>query len=430
VRERLITFACALAALMLFVSLFVHGGGAGGPHATAPTTSEREGNGLLAAREWLEAEGIRSISLRERFDSLSRRRDVPRAGNLLIVMTPTVTSFRVSEIDALRRWVGAGNTLLVLAALSDRPDWSAEGFVHLDVNLLTGLDTTLAQAETAAKDAAVTSKTPPRKPLVTAPSWAPLAQPLRSTLVPNRPHPYLAGVRSAVALSDYPPQAWDVKVPRDGFMLALAHQAEARQAVLWVRREGSGTVILSGFGSLFTNRAIGLADNARLLANIIAGSVAPGGAVLFDDDHQGLANAYDPAKFYRDARLYETLAVIVAVWLVWVLGSTRLRIPSARQLAPREAELVRASGAFLARVLRPSAAARRMFEHFFVRVRALTGADATTGPPWEWLENHPRLKRADVQQLRDWYSRAYAEQRVPLVPLHNLIIRTQRQLAA
>jgi hypothetical protein len=200
---------------------------------------------------------------------------------------------------------------------------------------------------------------------------------------------------------------------------------------LWVRAAGAGTVIVSAFGSLFTNRALGLADNARLLANIVTASVAAGGAVVFDDEHQGLGMAYDPARFYRDPRLYETLGVLLAAWLAWVLGGTRLRLPPARASAPREAELVRATGAFLARVLRPAAAGRRLFEHFLRRLYARTGRGAAAeAVPWEWLENHPRLARADVRQLREWYADTYSDRRVPLTRLHNLIIRTERQLEA
>ena len=93
-----------------------------------------------------------------------------------------------------------------------------------------------------------------------------------------------------MAFSDYAPRIWSVKVPRDGFVLALAHEADSGEGVLWVRPDGSGTIIVSGFGSLFSNRALGHGDNARLLANIVVGvSVAPQGAVLFDDEHQGLS---------------------------------------------------------------------------------------------------------------------------------------------
>jgi hypothetical protein len=117
--------------------------------------------------------------------------------------------------------------------------------------------------------------------------------------------------------------------------------------------------------------------------------------------------------------------------LPWLLGGTRLRSPLAHRSVPREAELVRATGGFLARVLRPAAAARRMFEHFFSGLRERTHRGPQDGdPPWEWLKQHPRLARADVLQLKEWYAQAYADEHVPLAHLHNLIVRVARQLAA
>src|SRR2546430_10392616 len=119
-----------------------------------------------------------------------------------------------------------------------------------------------------------------------------------------------------------------------------------------MRPQASGTLIVSGFGSLFSNRALAGADNARLLANIVSTTVRPKGAVLFDDEHQGLAAAYDPAKFYNDPRLYGTIGVLAAVWLVWGLGGPRLRLPAVRGPAPRAAEPVRATRGVLARRMR------------------------------------------------------------------------------
>ena len=156
------------------------------------------------------------------------------------------------------------------------------------------------------------------------------------------------------------------------------------------------------------------------------------GAVLFDDEHQGLGVEYDPAKFYRDPRLYATLGVVLAVWLAWVLGSTRLRLPRARAqraarggpgahhgCIPRARAAAGGGGAAHVRALLPAAA------------RAQASAQRRpAAPPWEWLEQHPRLARADVRQLREWYADAYSDRRVPLTRLHNLIVRTERQLAA
>jgi len=118
------------------------------------------------------------------------------------------------------------------------------------------------------------------------------------------------------------------------------------------------------------------------------------------------------------------------VWLSWVLGATQLHTPLARTGAPREAELVRTTGLYLARVLRPAAAARRLLEQFLQRVATATGAgDAEPARLWEWLENHPRLPRGNVQQLREWYVAAGANRDVPLIRLHNLVRHTERQLA-
>ncbi len=315
---------------------------------------------------------------------------------------PSTATFKTEEFRPLDHWIRAGNTLLVLAALSDNPDWAFAlgGFASGDLSLLTGLEFE-----------AVKSREPQARGLKA------FMQPQHGTLVPNRPHAYFAGVHEAIALSDYPSQAWTVKVPYNGFVLSLASERETSEGVLWTRPLGDGRIIVSGLGSLFTNRALGLADNARLLANIVGTTVASGGSVLFDDIHQGLGSAYDPAKFYRDRRLYATVGILAALWLCWVFGSARLNMPPAQApaLAPREADLVRATGGFLARVLSSAAGARGLFEHFFRRVgERLPPSRDKSQPPWDYLEGHAGVARADIRQLRDWYAAAQAERRVPL----------------
>jgi hypothetical protein len=433
-RERLLTLGCALGALVLFVTMFLNGRQVAGRRAALPTTVERGGNGLSGALTWLGGEGVRALSLRERFDVLRKRRDLPAAGNLLVVSLPVTTPFSGPELRALDDWLRAGNTLLVLAAIADKPDWARGGVFWTDLEDLTGL----TYEPVRVRGAAGAAPAPKGEDVVAMISAAsrPFATPERTTLIPDRPHPYLDGVAQATAWSDYPwrvfPwQVWAVKVPRDGFVLSLARQRETGEGVLWTRPNAAGTVIVSGFASLFSNRALGLPGNARLLANIVAASLGPRGAVLFDDEHQGLSVAYDAAQFYRDPRLYRTLGVLLLMWLVWVLGGTRLRLPQPRTSAPREAQLVRATGTFLARVLKPAAAARRMFGHFERRLLAAHyGTRMPAGALWELLEQQPRIARADLERLRDWYARAYAGERVPLRRLHNLIVRIERQLAA
>lgn len=437
-RERLITLACALGALALFLTLFVHVGEAERSEASVPTTAERGANGLAGVSLWLAGEHVPTRALRSRLDGALGGTELTLRGNLLIMSLPVATPFRAEERRALDGWLRAGNTLLVLAAIADRPDWAA-GRRGLDADLLalTGLGEEPLRAGTRAgapQRRGADAASDPGAALADA--YRRLGEPQRTTLVPNRPHAWLEGVRSAVAVSDYRARALFARgralsLPHDGFMLCLAHERDSGAGALWVRPYGGGTLIVSGFASLFSNRALGVADNARLLGNIVSASLAPGGTVLFDDEHQGLSDAYDAEKFYRDPRLYATLGVLVALWLTWVMGGTRLRVPVSRTPAPREAQLVYATGLFLARALSTPAAARRMFGHFLRRLRRhAPRATEVDGPPWQLLEQHPRIARDDLEQLREWYAAAHSGGRVPLTRLHNLMIRIERQLAA
>jgi hypothetical protein len=433
VKERLITLVFALGALALFAVMFLKRDATfGGRYdVPSPITSERRGSGYHAAVTWLESEGIRTISLRERYDTLRAREDVPPRGNLLIVTLPARGTFNTAEFLPLDRWIRAGNTLLVLAALSDSPNWATEigGYAWADVNLLTGLEFETVRARDTRRAARERRPPPPEEEKEDA--FRGFSEPARTYIQPNRGHAYFDGVSNVIALSDYPQRTWTVKVPYQGFVLSLAHDRESEEGALWTRPLGAGRIIVSGFGSIFTNRAIGLADNAKLLANIVGANVGESGAVLFDDVHQGLGAAYDAGKFYQDRRLYITVGVLAALWFIWVLGSTRLRLGSVRSTAPREAELIRAAGGFLSRALPGHAAARRLLDNFFRRVILRAGAVQREDQraPWDLIERNMRISTSDIEQLRRWYADAHASKHVPLRALHNLILRLDRQMA-
>jgi hypothetical protein len=414
VKERLITFICALGALALFFTMFLHedSGGFGGAEAPRPTTEERGPNGYQAAMQWLDHEHIRTISLRDRYDRLSKKH-LAASGNVLMVTLPATAVFKTEEFRPLDHWVREGNTLVVLAALSDTPDWafSLGGMTTGDLNLLTGLEF----ESTRSRDLRARKSADPKDSIVRLPLHYPEQR--REVMVPNREHPYFNGVHQVVALTDYESQSWAVKVPYEGFVLTLAHERQTGEGALWTRPLGNGRIVVSGLGSIFTNRALGLEDNARLLSNLVAINLGANGAVLFDDVHQGLGANYDPVKFYRDPRLHLSIAIIAALWLSWVLGGTRLRLPTSRAPVPREAELVRATGGFLARVMTPAAAARRMFDHFLKH------------RPWDLLERQPRIAAADLAQLKTWHAQL-GTSKIPLVRLHNLMIKINRQLNA
>ena len=430
-KERLVTLLCAIGALALFGVMFLHREGSFGGRfdVPSPITSERRGNGYHAAMTWLENEHIRSVSLRDRFGTLATRSDLTATGNLLIVTLPVRTVFKTEEFVPLDRWIRSGNTLLVMASLSDNPDWHAEmgAYEPGNVTLLTGLEV----ETTEGRDRRLARREHPeatQEPETTEP-FRSYGEPLRTVIVANRDHAYFDGVKEVIALSDYPRHVWTVKVPYQGFVLSLAHEKGTREGALWTRPLGNGRIIVSGYGTLFTNRAIGLADNAKLLANIVSVNVGEKGTVLFDDGHQGISATYDPDKFFKDRRLYTTAGVLGALWFIWVLGSTRLRLPAVRNPTPREAELVRAAGGFLSRALPGHAAARQLIANFFQRVSTRAGLVHDGTAPWALLERNTRIDPADLAQLRRWSDDAQSQRRVPLRPLHNLILRLDRQMA-
>lgn len=433
-KERLITLGCAIGALVLFALMFLNREGMSGARfdAPRPITSERRGNGYHAAMTWLENEQIRSVSLREGFGTLAKRDDLTPAGNLLIVTLPVRTGLKTEEFLPLDRWIRAGNTLLVMAALSDNPDWHEGfgGYGQGNVPLLTGLEveTTKERDRRLARRARPGGAPDDGPQADAAESYREYREPLRTTIVPNREHAYFDDVKELIALSDYPRVVWTVKVPYQGFVLSLAHEKGTAEGAIWTRPLGKGRIIVSSYGTLFTNRAIGLADNAKLLANIVSVNLGEEGTVLFDDGHQGISATYDPDKFFADRRLYTTIGILAALWFIWVLGSTRLRLPASRQPAPREAELIRAAGSFLSRALPAHAGARQLIENFFQRVRTRAGT-SHEGAPWELLERNTRIDPADLARLRRWSEDAQAQRRVPLRSLHNLILRLDRQLA-
>ena len=232
-------------------------------------------------------------------------------------------------------------------------------------------------------------------------------------------------------VTDYTAEDWSLRMPYDNFVLTLARTA-AGEGALFEQRVGEGRVLLSAGGSLFTNRALGDADNARLFGNIVSASMSRDGVVLFDDLRQGLSASYDPARFYEDPRLYKTMFIVLGLWLVWVLGSTRLRAPPIEQHDPSEADLVRHAGGLIARTVTPSHTAVRLFDLFFERVaraaRRAGGKAPERGDQWQWLERHGAILPQELDQMKAWYADAHASRKLPLIELHNLLDHLESRL--
>jgi uncharacterized protein DUF4350 len=445
-RERGITLLLALAAFAAFYGLWLRPASSLDPDADTarPTTAERRGNGYAGLYEWLQRSGVKVRSLRERYTVLPSL-DLPARGNLLVLSLPGVEVFRGEEFGALDKWVRAGNTLLINAGLLDQPGWAAgrsPGAVG-EIESLTAIefetraarelrldDTPLAQRvrEADSRDARKDdddelSEVQPPKHSFEVPEKIPLTA--------TGPHALLAGVKKLGLETDYEPEEWSLRVPYDNFVLTLA-RTDKGEGAFFEQRLGKGRILLSASGSLFTNRALGNDDNARLFANIVSASVSDDGAVLFDDLRQGLSASYDPARFYNDPRLYRTIFIALALWLVWVLGSTRLRAPAIETHDPSEVELVRRAGGLVARTVAPFHTALRLFDHFFARVaraaRGAGGTDLERGELWHWLERHAAILPQELDQLKTWYADAHAERNPPLAPLQNLLDTLEKRL--
>ena len=457
-RERGITLLLALAALLAFYGLWLRPEPSLDPDANIarPTTAERRGNGYAALYEWLQRSGVGVRSLRNRYAELQDL-DVPPRGNLLILSLPAVEVFHTDELSALDQWIRRGNTLLINAALLDQPAWAARrsaGAV-VEIESLTAIEFETRKAREARLDETPLSERVRKaderdarrkeegeegeeeeegdevEDALGRNARELLEEPEKITLAATGPHVLLAGVKSLLLETDYKAQEWSLRMPYDNFVLTLARTADGEGA-LFEQRVGEGRVLLSAGGSLFTNRALGSADNSLLFANIVSARMSRDGVVLFDDLRQGLSASYDPARFFDDPRLYKTLFILLGLWLVWVLGSTRLRAPSIEAHDPSEAALVRHAGGLIARTVSPAHTALRLFELFFAGVaraaRRSGGDDPALADQWHWLEHHGAVRPQELDQLKTWYADAHSARKLPLVPLQNLLDTLEKRL--
>jgi hypothetical protein len=421
VKQRALTLALALAAFALFYALLFPMPVSIIEPTSLPLSTDSGEDGLLAAWRWLQTEAIPVASLRDRYDHLrSKTSSGVASGNILITTMPHRVSARASEWQPLTQWIEQGNTLLVMAALDDTPRWalSSDSAPLADLQHATRM-TFLVRKEDADKP----SETQKLRDNLSA-----LLGPSVITVTPHGVHPLLFGVRNLRALSDLPASRWRAQPDDAAMALTLAQRADNFDPVLWLIREGQGQIIVCALASPFSNREIALANNARLLSNIIGWSRAPQGRVIFDDAHQGLVNFYDPQAFFNDPRLHRTLAWIVLLWLAFVLGPLRLGSAYSPWRPVDESALIEASGRFYSAAVAPLDAARRLFENFFDRLRRRLGLPENGEPLWSWLDAQAGVSSRERAQLQSMFARVYAGERVDLTRLHNLLSELQGKM--
>jgi hypothetical protein len=452
VRDRLLTLLLAAGALFAFYALFAP---RTGPKElmTRPTSIERGPNGYLGLQRWLAEQGVATASMRDRYSRLAEVTGSASSGNLLLSTAPHFYPTRDSELRPLQDWISAGNTLLLVAGISDTPEWSMntgeDPMLLSHLAEITGLSFTMvvdstgteqvdeASAADAGDDAdgspsaapeeeAGTQETPAdalRKARAAVDVLQRYLEPQRFEMKPIAAHPLLEGVRTVATKSEYPTSKF---VPYStALFLELARETDTDVPVLWLLPYGSGQIIVCAYGNVFTNKVLGEADNARLFANIVASSVRGQGKVIFDDAHQGLVAFYDPEAFFGDPRLHRSLWWLLGLWLLFVLGPLRLRAGVSRWAPLDITSFVRATGGFMARVLKPASAAQRLIRNFLDDVRRLTGLPDAEPAVWEWLRQHAP---ADAEQLRQLHDRAAGGRGVDLPRLQNLLVQLRASI--
>jgi Domain of unknown function (DUF4350) len=422
-KERLITIGLAVGALFLCYALFFPKPRTDEAAPPRPLSSELGPTGYQAAWRWLAAEHIPVAAWHERFDRLNSAEKIrSAAGNVLLTTLPYELPVRADEASQLDQWIGRGNTLVVAAALDDTPPWALIGGARLvrDVGRLTRL-----KFETIDSDDKDAQTSRPERKLTSA-----LAafEPQQIVIEPRGMHALMEGVHSLRVLSDLPASRWRA-IPMDSSgILQIGQVRGGAEAAIWVKRQGRGQVITLAVAGLFSNREVGSADNARLLSNIVAWSRGKGGAVIFDDAHQGSVNYYDAKAFYADPRLHRSIGWLVLLWLLFVLGIQRFRTHVSNWRPADVTAFVKTSGDFIASTLTPAAAGSRMLANFFNSIRRRIGAGEDGTPTWEWLASQATVSLSEVAELRKLQARILSGRRFDLIRLQNLLSQLQGKI--
>lgn len=412
-KDRWVTLALAAGALGLFYALFFPKPQPGlAVEDGSPLSTDSRPDGYLALWQWLGKEHIARLSLRLQYDHLAGLLARP-GGNVLLVTMPQRIATRTAELNALEDWVAHGNTLVIMAALDDLPEWAMAASDPLMTERLGRLMGLHLQTAPSSKSALLSLT----------------AEGLQ--IRPRGEFPLLKDVRR-ISTRTFS-RDWHAGIAGGRLPLELAIRSDDNDPVIWLERRGAGQIILCAVASPFSNAGVLRDDNARLLANMIAWSRSPDGAVVFDDAHQGLTAYYDAKAFFADPRLHATLGWIVLLWLAFVLGSQPLRTRRRARQPLDETAYVEAGARYLAAVVRPAEAAQRLIEDFldWLRLRLrLDGGYPEAGQHaiWQWLEAQPAVSAAGRRELQACYASACAGERVDLTRLQNLLAQLRENV--
>ena len=189
----------------------------------------------------------------------------------------------------------------------------------------------------------------------------------------------MANVATLRGFSDEVSDLWTVHSDDpDRLVLRLATESSQGIDALWQLPSGRGRVFLSASGTLLTNENVGGSDARYFVANLIRHHLAPGGAVIFDDMHQGLSALYDASRISCATSACSTRSGSCSprgssTCSARAIGSLR-RVRERTE--PRQGDFLAAAGGFMARRLDPWAAGSLLIDEWFDEVRARAGSAA------------------------------------------------------
>jgi len=425
VNDRLSTLFGALLALLIATGLLFSHAPMQADSQSRPTSRDTGDNGLAGAARWLAQSGIAVQSLHERYTELPTLSPT-RSGNLLIVSEPMVHDLHSRERHTLETWLRRGNDVLLLEAFASRPEWARQASVG---SMLQQFD--IVSRLAGKKDAADVICADQRPA-------TDVARPGATAVL--RPHPDdvdappVIGVREVRVLPEDGgslPGQWilDYRTNSDHISFEWLCDTARGRAALWQFRVGRGRVWVSSYPQLFANRNLGVAGNARLLANIVGISVATGGAVIFDDMHQGDSALYDPAALFRDRRLHASLALLFTIWLLYLLGySNRYMPPSRPMTGITPAQFVESVGTFLARELGAAASADALLQRLQRDLRRHNRQAPDNASVWELIASRHSVDPKLVTSLRKENMRLREYRNRDLRPFLRCLQQIRKQL--
>ena len=383
------------------------------PKLSQPLSSDTGKQGLLGLKHWLRQADIPAISLRKRYQNLFDNKRLGKSGNLLIISLPQRVPARENESRTLQRWLKNGNSVLLLVANGDRPEWSLVS-KNQDINSILGLFDLSFEPPPKTDHQDQNNRDEKQE----------FSNPRGLRLSPIGAHPVATGISSIKVKysKNLDKKGRLTRNRKDLVILNLAIDSENGEQAIWGLRLDTGHVWISRFADLFGNISLGQGDNARLIANMIGLSLGPEGAVIFDDMHMGLSDLYDPKAFYHDPRLHRTIWFILAFWLLYILGFNN-RFGPVRKAVMRRcmSDFVRAAGGLFARRVGKNEIARRLIGHFHNEVRAIFSLPTTGKPVWELLQNRPKVDAKTLSQFRAIQNKVETGVKIDLVRLTCII---------